>query len=211
MSGDRFASRMLIAAGLVLLGIFAGIRLDGQIYQHRAAHELERLRSRPASAKRLRVAEPARGRLIGWISVPRVGVSAAVSQGTERRDLLRAAGHIEGTAMPGDAAGNVCIAGHRDMHFHKLEGVRAGDLIEITTQHGRFDYVVDSTRVVTPDRTDILAPSETSTLTLVTCYPFRYVGRAPKRFIVHATLKAGDASPPESGGFTGRKAAGTPA
>jgi sortase A len=87
--------------------------------------------------------------------------------------------------LPGDA-GNVVLAGHRDSFFRALKDVRAGDHVRITTQAGVYDYQVDSTDVVGPERVDLLDASDAATLTLITCYPFNYLGPAPDRFVVHA-------------------------
>ena len=81
---------------------------------------------------------------------------------------------------------NEVLAGHRDSFFHALKGVHAGDRVRITTQEGVYDYEVDSTDVVGPERTDLLASTNATILTLITCYPFNYVGPAPDRFVVHA-------------------------
>lgn len=102
--------------------------------------------------------------------------------------------------MPGDTTGNVGLAGHRDMHFRKLKDVAPGDTIQVRTLSGRFDYLVDSIRIVGPRDVEVLKPTRNPTLTLVTCYPFYYLGRAPRRFIVHASLRneSFDAQPPDS-------------
>ena len=89
------------------------------------------------------------------------------------------------TALPGDP-GNVVLAGHRDTFFRRLKDVRPGDRVTLTTPEGVFNYDIDSTAVVAPDRMEVLAPSASSSLTLITCYPFNYVGPAPDRFIVRA-------------------------
>jgi len=96
-------------------------------------------------------------------------------------------GHIPGTALPGNV-GNVGLAGHRDTFFRALRNIQADDTIEMQTTAGTYRYVVKSTRIVTPRDVSVLQASGGETLTLVTCYPFYYVGSAPKRFIVHAAL-----------------------
>lgn len=111
-------------------------------------------------------------------------------EGDDSRTLNVAPGHIPGTALPGKD-GNVGIAAHRDTFFRKLETVRRGDSITITTLGGAYLYKVDSLKVVDPAQTDVLAPAGRATLTLVTCYPFHWIGPAPKRYIVQGHLVHG--------------------
>src|SRR6185503_4867321 len=110
---------------------------------------------------------------------------AIVAHGVDARTLRHAVGHVPGTALPGEP-GNVALAGHRDRAFRRLDGVREGDHLRLVTLRGAYDYVVEGTEVVAPDRADLLGPSAQPTLTLVTCYPFSMVGPAPQRFVVHA-------------------------
>lgn len=91
------------------------------------------------------------------------------------------------TAEPGET-GNVVLGGHRDTFFRPLRGIRRGDRITVTTTTGKYRYRVDWTRVVNPEQTELLQPTPDPALTLVTCYPFRYVGAAPQRFIVRARM-----------------------
>ena len=101
------------------------------------------------------------------------------------RTLRRSVGWIEGTARFGEP-GNVGLAAHRDSHFRELGRLERGDRIAVTTEDGRFEYRVDSIRIVEPDHFEILADGAQSSLSLVTCYPFRYIGRAPLRYVVRA-------------------------
>lgn len=129
---------------------------------------------------------PDEGGLVGRIEIPRIGVSAIVLEGVTSRTLRRGVGRIPGTARPTADQGNVGLAAHRDRHFRALKDIRKKDVIELTTLEGKQRYEVEWTRIVKPDETEVLAPSEEPSLTLVTCYPFYYVGSAPKRFIVRA-------------------------
>ncbi len=115
-----------------------------------------------------------------------------VLPGTDDRTLDRAVGHIDDTALPG-TDGNSGIAGHRDGFFRGLKDIVPGDEIELETLKGKEIYRVDRTWVVNPEDVTVLNPTHTRSLTLVTCYPFYYVGAAPQRFIVRAVL-AGDRS-----------------
>ena len=125
--------------------------------------------------------------LIGRIEIPRLGLAAIVREGTDSRTLERAVGHVSGTALPG-GNGNVCLAAHRDTYFRPLEGVRKNDRIRITTPTATYEYTVQGTAVVDPGAVEVLASTGDAALTLVTCYPFRYVGPAPRRFIVTGRL-----------------------
>lgn len=129
------------------------------------------------------------GSIVGRLEIPRLGVKAMVLEGVTPRTLALALGHIPGTALPG-TAGNVGIAGHRDTLFRALRGVQAGDAIVLTTVEGSYEYRVRSCEVVGPRETRVLNDSPQPALTLVTCYPFYYVGPAPQRFIVHASRAA---------------------
>jgi sortase A len=123
--------------------------------------------------------------LIGRLSIPRLNVVAMVREGADSGTLSHAVGHIPGTAMPGKA-GNVGLAGHRDTIFRALRNIKANDAIDVETDRGTFRYLVTSTKIVSPKDVSVLAAGGGPTLTLVTCYPFYYVGSAPKRFIVRA-------------------------
>jgi len=125
------------------------------------------------------------GDLIGRIKIRRVGVSALILQGVGNKTLRRGVGHVPGTPLP-ESGGNVGLAGHRDSFFRGLKDIRKDDTIELTTLEGTFKYQVDWTEVVSPEDTGVLADEGAPALTLVTCYPFHYVGSAPQRFIVRA-------------------------
>ena len=130
-------------------------------------------------------APPAMRSVIGRLEIPRLNLSVMVREGADEGTLSRAVGHIPGTALPGKM-GNVGLAGHRDTFFRALRNIREDDAIEFETTHGAYRYVVKSTKIVTPRDVSVLAASGGENLTLVTCYPFYYVGPAPDRFIVRA-------------------------
>jgi len=132
------------------------------------------------------VKAPGHQEVIGRLEIPRLKLSVMVREGADEGTLSRAVGHIPGTALPG-TVGNIGLAGHRDTFFRALRNIRADDTIELETTAGTYRYAVKSTRIVTPRDVSVLQASGGETLTLVTCYPFYYVGSAPKRFIVHAT------------------------
>ena len=123
--------------------------------------------------------------LIGRLEIPRLQLSVMVVDGDDEATLKVAAGHLPDTPLPWEF-GNSAVAGHRDSFFRPLSQVKMNDSLRLVTPHGEFHYVVSSMRVVKPDDLSVLAQTGRSALTLVTCFPFSYVGRAPKRFIVHA-------------------------
>jgi sortase A len=127
---------------------------------------------------------------VGRIEISSVGVTAMILEGTDDVTLRRAVGHIPGTALPGQN-GNVAIAGHRDTFFRPLRDIHKGAEITLTTLKGTYRYRVDSTEVVDPQNTESLNESDDATLTLITCYPFYFVGSAPRRFIVRAHKSPG--------------------
>jgi sortase A len=130
------------------------------------------------------------------LRIPRIRLEVAVLEGTDEFVLNRAVGHIAGTAVPG-ADGNSGIAGHRDGFFRGLKDIAAGDVVEIETLHGKEEYRIERTWIVSPEEVSVLDPTPNRSLTLVTCYPFYFVGSAPRRFIVravHADGLAADAA-----------------
>ena len=122
---------------------------------------------------------------IGRIEIPRIRLSTLIVEGTGSLSLLSGAGHLVGSALPGEP-GNVVLAAHRDTFFRELRNVRTDDLVRIVRPGRTLLYRVDSTAVVDPSRVEVLADTPRSRLTLVTCYPFFWIGPAPKRFIVTA-------------------------
>ena len=128
--------------------------------------------------------------VVGRLAIPRLRLSAMVREGTGESTLTVALGHIPGTALPGEM-GNVGVAGHRDTLFRSLQEIRKHDLIRFETLAGNHSYEVESTEIVRPDNTSVLRAGRYPELTLVTCYPFYYVGAAPDRFIVRARLVPG--------------------
>ena len=187
----HWSRNAFLVAGVLALGYCGFVLLDAKLYQANQARlfqqELESVRSPVASAVNasdLPVA-PAIGGALGRIEIARIGLEAMVMEGTDGRTLRRAAGHIRGTPLLGQL-GNVAIAGHRDTFFRPLRNVQPDDEITLTTLVGSYHYLVDSTEVVPPEDTQVLDNSGDATLTLVTCYPFYFVGPAPKRFIVRA-------------------------
>ena len=195
--GLRILQSALLAAGFMLLVWCGFLVIDARVFQADALARLDRLRneSHVGGAASTQTASmlkssPAptslpRG-LMGRIDIERLGVSVIVMEGSAPSILRRAAGHIEGTALPGQP-GNVGVSAHRDTFFRPLRNIRENDVITLTTPRGEYRYRVVSTRVVNPRDITVLSPDGDQVLTLVTCFPFYFVGPAPKRFIVRAT------------------------
>ncbi|HKW96268.1 MAG TPA: class D sortase [Bryobacteraceae bacterium] len=135
------------------------------------------------------------GEVFARLWIPRLRTTLYVVEGTSPQALRRGPGHLQGSAMPG-SEGNCIIAGHRDTHFQALKGIHTGDKIQIRTVEGTYTYRVSGTTVVAPNNTSVLEPSSRPELHLITCYPFRYVGNAPKRFVVGADLVSHQTAPP---------------
>lgn len=183
---------VLIAAGVLQLGFVGIVMLQSSLLERMSrGHGVPEGWTATATATR-KVART--GRRIGHLEIPRLGLRAAVVEGITARALLRGVGHVPNSAFPGEPE-NVSLAGHRDTHFKPLRKIQPGDQIRIDTPDGVFLYVVDSSFVVTPDRGDLMDPTGTATLTLITCYPFSWIGSAPERFVVRAHgLPAPDSS-----------------
>jgi sortase A len=192
----RSGQWVLGAAAVLMLGYCGFVLADTWMFQNRERRLLEHMLHdrQAANSGALQIGYPTAPRnplpalthgLIGRLEIPRLGLSAMVIEGTSGRTLRRAVGHISGTAMPGQP-GNVGISGHRDTFFRPLRNIQRNDIITVTTLFGEFRYRVVSTRVVSPSNVTVLDPGGSEMLTLVTCYPFYFVGSAPNRFIVRA-------------------------
>ena len=179
--------RVLFALAAMLLGWYLVQHAVTNYQQAAASRELESIRL-PVSTPSPRRAVIATGALVGRVDIPRLGVSAIVREGEDAATLRYAVGHIPGTALPGES-GNIGFAGHRDTFFRGLRNARVGDRIRVTTPSAVLEYVVRRVSVVEPDDVSVLNPTAGPLLTLVTCYPFSYIGSAPKRFIVQADTR----------------------
>lgn len=202
--------RLLFLFGLLLLFLFTVVHVYNAIYSHaalRAFWSKENPSSRmPTDSSHQNLAIPdfrfwsqkrveayqtsligPVQRPLGVLRISTINLEVPVLEGTDDLTLNRAVGHIEGTAAPG-ATGNVGIAGHRDGFFRVLKDIHPGDTIDLLTEKGNSRYVVDEIVIVSPDDVAVLAARPKPALTLVTCYPFYFVGSAPLRYIVRATI-----------------------
>ena len=204
----RWSQRLFFLVGILAPGYVGFVLVDAKLYQAyytwRFQQDLDDLRlsvnrgvslplpsSPPSLAKAERAnAESLRmggreGAPLGRIEISAIGLEVIILEGTDDATLQRAVGHIPGTSLPGQN-GNVAIAGHRDTFFRPLRNIHKDDEVTLTTLNGSYRYRVDSTKVVEPEGIGVLYDSGEAILTLVTCYPFTFVGSAPQRFIVRA-------------------------
>ena len=184
-------SLLLLAGGSCFLYIGAREYLDSRAGQYQAAREFERpIPDTPQTRAATRAApvSPLRiGDTVAKLKIPRLDAELYVVEGDGPRELRRGPGHLTGTALPGES-GNCVIAGHRDTHFRVLKDIREGDDIVLQTESGQYLYRVRRTGIVSPENTSALQPTSKAALNLITCYPFYFVGSAPKRFVVEAQL-----------------------
>jgi sortase A len=195
----RWVRALLLVLSVALLGYVAFSLADASLYQAYENWRLNRATQNPIASQMgtphtlatlsphadVQIARVAPGSALGRIEINRIGVAVIIAEGTDEKTLRRAVGHVTGTPLPGEQ-GNVALAGHRDTFFRALRNIRKDDEVTLRTPGGSFTYRVDSIKVVAPEDTEVLNYSGESILTLVTCYPFYFVGPAPKRFIVRA-------------------------
>jgi len=193
----RWSQVGLFACAAALLGYCAFVLVDTRMFQDGQSRNLQRLLEEQrvqsgGDSLRAKLLRPpdipsasAASGLIGRIEIARLGLSVMVIEGDDGKTLRRAAGHVPGTALPGQG-GNVGITAHRDTFFRPLRNIQMDDVITLTTLQGEYRYRVVSTGIVTPQDVSVLDSTAGETLTLVTCHPFYFVGAAPHRFIVRA-------------------------
>src|SRR4051812_48759796 len=185
----RFAQRFFLVVGLVTLAYAGGTLAYAQLYQQYESSKFEyKIDTIDLKKPVAGIAEPVElneGTIIGKLEIPRIGISVMALHGVEENTPLLGAGHVPGTPLPG-GDGNSALAGHRDTFFRKLENIRAGDRIEFSTVRRTLEYLVTSTEVVEPEDTRTIESHGIQELTLISCFPFYFVGAAPHRFIVHA-------------------------
>jgi len=190
---ERYLGSAVAAIGALILALAATAVFEGWFYQWSGHRQLN---ATPLFGQRVHAAgkesdtsvnpRPARGMLLAKLQVPRLNMSVVVLEGSDDATLKKGPGHIEETAFPGEL-GNVGIAGHRDTHFRPLRNIRINDKVIVTTKTSTIEYFIDSVDIIHPTDMEILDPTSGPTLTLVTCYPFEFIGNAPMRFIIRAT------------------------
>lgn len=198
----RWIERALVALGSVCLVWVGAISLHALTHQ---AEQHARLVQLSTSSGNLALAGSRdAGRAaseehvpIGRLEIPRIGLSAVVMEGDDEHTLNVAVGHLPDTPLPWQE-GNAALAGHRDTFFRPLRRLRDGDDIRLVTPRGTFRYRATRQVVVEPDELWVLDPSPAAALTLITCYPFDFVGPARQRFVVHAERIVETSEAPET-------------
>jgi sortase A len=184
--------RRLLASLLVLLGLAVVLASGFALFW---SEELQRLYvpSLPSTEHSASLKTPdvrvQKGSPIGMLEIPRLGLSSIVLEGDDAGALLVGVGHLSDTPFPWHG-GNSVFAAHRDTFFRPLAGIRRNDVITFSTADAEFEYVVTETKVVRPTDLAVLDATPSATLTLITCFPFDYVGPAPNRFIVRAQRRS---------------------
>jgi sortase A len=208
MRADRsvWLERLLVLVGTICLGWWTTATVHGWYFRSQQVSLFDSLTRTDASRSLPAVPAPAKPAvardappdpvgLVGMIDVPRLGISTPVISGDDAEALDLAVGHLSDTPLPWER-GNSAVAAHRDGIFRPLQQIRRGDLVRMRTTHGDFEYVVRGTKIVQPDDLSVLDPGRTDSLTLITCYPFGYIGHAPQRFVVRAERVSTEPQPP---------------
>jgi sortase A len=207
--------RLLLILGLLLIAIYGAVRLYREVLSRAELKRFQDLQAErsvevadrfpPDARFKLDFSHWSEKRIAGYehslvqhidpplavLRISKVHLEVPVLEGTDELVLNRGVGHIAGTVRPGEV-GNIGIAGHRDGFFRVLKDVRSGDTIELVTPDRTVTFVVEQIVLVDPDDVSVLQPRSISSLTLVTCYPFYYVGSAPQRYIVEASITNSD-------------------
>jgi sortase A len=172
--------------GVLALAYVALTLFNARLFQNGASRaldgQIQAEQQHPVALTRKAIKE---GDMLGRIEIPRIKMSVMVLQGTKSKTLRLGVGHIDGTALPGES-GNIGIAGHRDTFFRSLKDVHRDDEILLQTASGISKFEVDWIQITAPGDGGIVSLTTEPGLTLVTCYPFHYIGAAPERFVVHA-------------------------
>ena len=184
----RWVAHLLLITGVLCVAYVGSETVAAWLYQQKQTAVFDRMRDRRATTSKTGKVRPPlerQGDVVGMLDVPRLGLSTVVTLGDDRNALAAGAGLLADTSRPW-LRGNTAIAGHRDGIFRPLSRIRVGDEIVVRTPRGPFRYRVRATKITTPNDLSVLANRRAPSLTLITCYPFWYVGPAPKRFIVSA-------------------------
>lgn len=190
-ASSRILGRLLVIVGACLLAVTLGAYSWMTVEQHRLTATQSRAERESGLTPVSNVATAVQTKPdVILLSIPKIHLDAAVLEGTDSKTLLLAPGHLKKTALPGDE-GNSVIAGHRDTFFRHVYELNPGDEIVVQRAGHEYHYVVDSKAIVGPHDTWVTEPSHDTRLTLITCYPTYYIGPAPQRAIVIATLRPG--------------------
>jgi LPXTG-site transpeptidase (sortase) family protein len=193
----RFLAFLLVLVGFGVLVASALTLFWSDELQRMYTPTLPRIERSDAPPGDDRVQKVTLGKPIGLLEIPRLGLSSVVIEGDDVAALLLGVGHLADTPLPWHD-GNSVLAAHRDTFFRPLAGIRRNDLIKFSTADAEFEYVVKETMIVEPTALEVLDPTDTATLTLITCHPFDYIGPAPNRFIVRAERRSRAPIEPEA-------------
>jgi sortase A len=192
----QWVERVLLVSGVALGAWYAAVLIEAHYFKSLPAPPVTVTMEVPGEPRTHRFAA---GEWIAQMNAPSVHLTATVLEGSDDRTLERAAGHIEDTPFPGDP-GNVGIAGHRDTTFRAVRNLKIGDPLTLTTADRVFSYKISSLKIVNPEDVYVLDPTDHPVITLVTCYPFSFIGHAPKRYVIRADLLKEEDRTAESGG-----------
>jgi sortase A len=185
----RGVQHVLQWLGIGLLAYVLGVLGYAQIYQAFESRKFDRNRSNSRTDANKPNEDwswgPVEGDILGRLEIPQLSLSVMVLQGTDEKALASGAGHILESPLPG-VPGNIAIAAHRDTFFRDLKNIQLDDEIRLSTLNATYVYSVRATTVVDPEDTQVISSHGKNELTLITCYPFYFIGTAPKRFIVQA-------------------------
>jgi len=195
----KFLERACLVVGLTLITLGVAVRVDGVAERQAAVAEFERIRSLVVNeadqadwspkrkAEYQQALQQDAGETLAVLRIPTRNIEVPVFDSTDEAALNRGSGHVTGTALPGEK-GNVAIAAHRDGFFRGLKDIEIGDEIELVTFAGQQTYRVSDLQIVDPLDVSVLEQVDNDVVTLITCYPFYYMGSAPERFVVRAAL-----------------------
>jgi sortase A len=181
----RWVERTLLALGLVLGAWCGAVLLEAHFVAIMPIPDPPKAAAGSGPPAPAVLVAPSTGSWVAKLNAPSVRLSATVLEGSDDGTLARGAGHIEETAFPGQP-GNIGIAGHRDTTFRAVRDLKVGDPLELTTSDAVYRYRITKTLIVEPEDVWVLDPGDRPTLTLVTCYPFTFIGHAPHRYIIQA-------------------------
>lgn len=176
----QFLEYALLGIAIGCLTMYGFETVEARRFQARQTAAFEQAAKTRVAPKHVRA-----GGLVGMLDVPRLQLTTPVVEGDDDHTLKRAVGHLPDTPLPWES-GNSAMAGHRDGLFRPLKDVKVGDEIRFRTTRDEYRYRVTTTAIVMPDDVSVLESKQGNSLTLITCYPFYYVGSAPKRFVIHA-------------------------
>ncbi|EKN65025.1 hypothetical protein BABA_21721 [Neobacillus bataviensis LMG 21833] len=185
---------LIIFVGLILLGVglwqFADMKFQTKASVKQAKEMIAEQQAEPPTKKAENSPPPSMGDTVGLLTIPKIKSELAIVEGTNPDDLEKGVGHYKGSYFPGDQ-GQIVLSGHRDTVFRKLGELNIGDSLKMQMPYGNFTYEITKTKIVKSDDTSIITlQNQQEELIVTTCYPFRYVGNAPKRYIIYAKLKS---------------------